>query len=69
MPNNIQKNPPFCSFASFLIVSLTAFINTGWPLVLKVLESPGIHFSPGNTSWKTDFLEKSPGKVLEKIIC
>ena len=37
-----------------------------WPLVL---ESPGIDFSPEKASWKTDFLEKSLGKVLEKIIC
>ena len=27
MPNNILKNPPFCYFASFLIVSLMPFIN------------------------------------------
>ena len=27
VPNNIPKNPPFCSFALFLIVSLTPFIN------------------------------------------
>ena len=27
MPNNIPINPSFCSFASFLIVSLTPFIN------------------------------------------
>ena len=28
MPNNILRNPPFCpSFVSFLIVSLTSFIN------------------------------------------
>ena len=27
MPNNIPRNPPFCSFASFLIVWLTSFIN------------------------------------------
>ena len=27
MPNNILRNPPFCSFASFLVVSLTHFIN------------------------------------------
>ena len=27
MPNNILKNPPFWCFASFLIVSLTHFIN------------------------------------------
>ena len=27
MPNNILKNPPFCLFASFLIVSLTPYIN------------------------------------------
>ena len=27
MPNNILKNPPFCYFASFLIVSLMSFIN------------------------------------------
>ena len=26
-PNNIQRNPHFCSFASFLIVSLKLFIN------------------------------------------
>ena len=25
--NNILRNPPFCSFASFLIISLTPFIN------------------------------------------
>ena len=49
-------------------LELTAERNeqTGWPLVL---ESPGIDFRPGKVSWKTDFLEKSPGKVLEKIIC
>ena len=27
MPNNIPGNPPFCSFASFLIVSLTTINN------------------------------------------
>ena len=27
LPNNIPRNPPFCYFASFLIVSLTSFIN------------------------------------------
>ena len=27
-PNNIPRKPSFCSFASFLIVSLTPFINT-----------------------------------------
>ena len=27
MSNNISKNPPFCYFASFLIVSLTPFTN------------------------------------------
>ena len=27
VPNNIPRNPPFCSFASFLIVLLTPFIN------------------------------------------
>ena len=27
MPNNILTNHPFCSFASFLIASLTPFIN------------------------------------------
>ena len=27
VPNNIPRNPPFRSFASFLIVSLTPFIN------------------------------------------
>ena len=27
VPNNIPRNPPFRSFASFLIVSLTSFIN------------------------------------------
>ena len=26
-PNNIPRSPPFCSFASFLIVSLIHFIN------------------------------------------
>ena len=35
----------------------------------KVLESPGIGFSPGKASWKIGKLYKSPGKVLEKIIC
>ena len=29
VPNNIPINPPLCSFASFLIVSLTPFINKG----------------------------------------
>ena len=47
-------------------VSSPNLASTVWPLVL---ESPGIDFSPGKASWKTDFLEKSPGKVLEKIIC
>ena len=28
LPNNILRNHPFCTFASFLIVSLTTFINT-----------------------------------------
>ena len=32
--------------------------NSGWPLVL---ESPGIAFSPGKVSWKTEKNEKSPG--------
>ena len=27
VPNNIMRNPPFCSFASFLIVRLTPFVN------------------------------------------
>ena len=27
VPNNITRNSPFCSFASFLIVWLTSFIN------------------------------------------
>ena len=27
VPNHIPRNPPFCSFVSFLIVSLTDFIN------------------------------------------
>ena len=27
LPNNKLRNPPFCLFASFLIVSLTPFIN------------------------------------------
>ena len=27
MPNNISRNPAFCSFASFLIVLLTPFIS------------------------------------------
>ena len=27
MPNNIPRNPRFCSFASFLIVSQTPYIN------------------------------------------
>ena len=27
LPNKIPRNLPFCSFASFLIVSLTPFIN------------------------------------------
>ena len=27
VPNNISRNPPFCSFALFLIVSLMPFIN------------------------------------------
>ena len=27
MPDNIPRNRPFCYFASFLIVSLTPFIN------------------------------------------
>ena len=49
------------------LTCLTVLGDTDWwPLVL---ESPGIDFSPGKASWKTDFLEKSPGKVLEKIIC
>ena len=26
-PNNIPRNPPFCFFASFLIILLTSFIN------------------------------------------
>ena len=28
VPNNILKNPPFCSFASFLSLKLTPIINT-----------------------------------------
>ena len=28
VPNNIARNPPFCSFASFLIASLMPFINS-----------------------------------------
>ena len=32
---------------------------------LKVLESPGIRFSPGKESWKNGKFDKSPGKVLE----
>ena len=27
VPNNIGRNPPFCSFLSFLIVSLTPFTS------------------------------------------
>ena len=27
VPNNVGRNPPFCSFASFLILSLIPFIN------------------------------------------
>ena len=27
VPNSILRNPPFCSFSSFLIVSLTPFFN------------------------------------------
>ena len=27
VPNNIPRNPPFCYFASLLIVSLTSFNN------------------------------------------
>ena len=27
VPNNIPRNAPFCYFASFLVVSLTRFIN------------------------------------------
>ena len=27
MPSNIPRNPPFCSFALFLIVSLVPFAN------------------------------------------
>ena len=27
IPNSTPRNPPFCYFASFLIVSLTPFIN------------------------------------------
>ena len=27
VPNNIPRNPPFCSYGSFLIVSLRPFIN------------------------------------------
>ena len=27
VPNNIPRNPPFCYFASFLIVLLAPFIN------------------------------------------
>ena len=27
MPNNILRNPPFCSLASFWIVSITSFNN------------------------------------------
>ena len=27
VPNNILKNPPFCSFVSFLIVLVTPFIK------------------------------------------
>ena len=27
VPSSILRNPPFCSFASFLIVSLTPFLN------------------------------------------
>ena len=27
VPNSIPKNPPFCSFASFLVVLLTTFIS------------------------------------------
>ena len=27
VPNNIPRNPPFCSFTLFLIVLLTSFIN------------------------------------------
>ena len=32
VPINILRNPPFCSFASFLIVSLTYFINKHYSL-------------------------------------
>ena len=28
VPNNILRNPPFCSFVSFLIVSVTPFNKT-----------------------------------------
>ena len=31
----------------------------------KVLESPGIGFSPGKASWKIGKFNKSPGKVLD----
>ena len=27
VPNNIPRNPPFCYFASFLIIPFTIFIN------------------------------------------
>ena len=32
VPINILRNPPFCSFASFLIISLTYFINKHYSL-------------------------------------
>ena len=38
VPNNIPRNPPFCLFAAFLIVSLTAFIN-------KLVSSSDLTFS------------------------
>ena len=40
-------------------------VATGPGKSWKVLESPGIDFSPGKWSWKTIFLVKSFGKVLE----
>ena len=59
---NFNKKPR----SSMILLNRIYITFAGWPLVL---ESPGVDFSPGKASWKTDFSEKSPGKVLEKIIC
>ena len=41
-------------------VSSPNLASTVWPLVL---ESPGIDFSPGKASWKTDFFGKKSWKI------